>query len=46
MIISIDWIMGTMLGFEFFPADPLYDTNGGMIIDLVIVRVILEKPFE
>lgn len=44
MIISLDFIMGTMLGFEFFPASSEFETGGGMIIDLAIVRIILEKP--
>ena len=44
MIISLDWIMGTMVGFEFFPASAEFETGGGMIIDLVIMRLIVEKP--
>jgi hypothetical protein len=44
MIISLDWIMGTMLGFEFFSASAEFETGGGMIIDLGIVRIIMEKP--
>jgi hypothetical protein len=45
MTISIDFIMGTMLGFEFFPASTEFATGGGMIIDLGIVRIIMEKSF-
>lgn len=41
MSISINLITGFMVGVEFFSADELM--NGGMIIDLGIMRVIFER---
>lgn len=41
MSVSVSLIGGLMFGIEFFSEDEL--VNGGMIIDLGIVRIILEK---
>lgn len=41
MSITINFITGFMVGFEFFSADEL--VNGGMILDLGIMRVIFER---
>lgn len=41
MSVSVNFITGFMIGLEFFTEDEL--VNGGMIIDLGIFRIILEK---
>jgi len=43
MSISLDFITGVMLGIEFFDKDEMFETGGGMILDLFIVRILVEK---
>jgi len=43
MSISLDFIIGVMLGIEFFGKDEMFETEGGMILDLFIVRILVEK---
>lgn len=41
MSVTINFIIGFMVGIEFFTQDEL--VNGGMILDLGIVRIIFER---
>ena len=41
MSVTIDFITGLMFGIEFFSADEI--VNGGLIIDLGIMRIIFER---